>query len=147
MLRAIRMCLQPIVANGYNTPRLLVFLGCASGTTFTSGIIAFWIIRPQPGIISQIEIKYFYCNRHVEKEKANMMMSESRCVLLIQQKNISLQLWYSLYLQTISNSYESLLFAQKKSNSLLLTIILAVRSLCYSNTSSSQYPCSSSPGM
>ena len=83
MLRAIRMCLQPIVANGDNTPRLLVFLGCASDTTFTSGIISLFIIRQRPGIISQIEIKSFYCNRHVGKEKANMMMSESRCVLFI----------------------------------------------------------------
>ena len=39
MLRAIRMCLQPIVANGDNTPWLLVSLGSASGTNFTLGII------------------------------------------------------------------------------------------------------------
>ena len=39
MLRAIRMCLRPIVANGDITPRLLVSLGCASGTNFTSGNI------------------------------------------------------------------------------------------------------------
>ena len=39
MLRAIKMCLRPIVANGDITPRLLVSLGCASGTNFTSGNI------------------------------------------------------------------------------------------------------------
>ena len=39
MLQAIRMCLRPIVANGNNTPRLLVSLGCASGTNFTLSII------------------------------------------------------------------------------------------------------------
>ena len=38
-LRAIRMCLRPTVINRDNTPRLLVSLGCASGTNFTLGII------------------------------------------------------------------------------------------------------------
>ena len=39
MLRAIRMCLRPIVDNRDITPRLLVSLGCASGTNYTSGNI------------------------------------------------------------------------------------------------------------
>ena len=41
MLLAIRMCLRPLVANGNNTPQLLVSLGCASGTNITLGIIPF----------------------------------------------------------------------------------------------------------
>ena len=45
MLQAIRMCLWPTVANGNNTPRLLVSLGCASGTNFTSGIIPIILIH------------------------------------------------------------------------------------------------------
>ena len=39
MLRAIRMCLWPKMDNGNKTTRLLVSLGFASGTNFTSGII------------------------------------------------------------------------------------------------------------
>ena len=39
MLRPIRMCLWPNVDNRDNTLWLLVSLGCASGTNFTSGII------------------------------------------------------------------------------------------------------------
>ena len=38
-LWTIRMYLRPKVDNGNNTTRPLVSLGCASGTTFTSGII------------------------------------------------------------------------------------------------------------
>ena len=39
MIQAIRMRLWPKVTNRDYTPRLLVSLGCASGTNLTSGII------------------------------------------------------------------------------------------------------------
>ena len=62
MLQAIRMCLWPTVANGSNTPRLLVSLGCALGTYFTSGIILLLVLTWFAPLWSVVTVSFYQSN-------------------------------------------------------------------------------------